>query len=293
MIILPKIWFFFKQNIGKYMVRTIRHISHILDDFDYVICGVNGVISSGTKIYSDAAEVLYKLYQSGKKIMLATNFGIRAETLFYELKKQNVPMYIFSSLITTGEIVHFYLKNHREIGNMYYSVCKTESEIMKKLGFTQTDSPVLADFLLAETMAEEINPNEQKFLLEQALNLQLPMLCVGNNTSIVLDEKVCPSIGCLAEQYALMGGKIIPFGKPDTRIAAYLCEQIENFSADRCLVIGDNMATDMRMGYNFKAKTMLIGNGVHKIGFDMQDKIEQLIEGFGFDVDYFTEKLQW
>ncbi|MBR3661890.1 MAG: HAD hydrolase-like protein [Alphaproteobacteria bacterium] len=275
------------------MGRTIKHISHISDDFDFYICGVNGVLNSGGSFNQEAVETLYKLYQSGKQVMLASNFAVRVETLFYELKKCGIPMYIFNSIITAGEIVHFYLKSKPQVGKMYYPVVGTESQIMKGLDYGKTESPVLADFLLAETSLSEIDLNEKIPLLEQALELNLPMICVGNNTSVMINNKVCAGVGCLAEKYALMGGKIIPFGKPDIKIASYLTEGLKNFSPEKCLIIGDNMATDMRMGYNLKAKTMLIGSGIHQLSENDKYKTNELISGYGFDVDYFAENLQW
>ena len=163
---------------------------------------------------------------------------------------------------------------------------------MQGLKYQKTDSPVLADFILAETTAENLESEENLRLLEQAINLKLPMICVGNNTLMMFGDKVQVSVGSLAEQYALMGGKIITFGKPDIKIIKYLTENL-NVKPERCLVIGDNMATDMKMGANFKAKTLLICSGIHQIKNDIEQKTEELSLNFGIDIDFAMENLQW
>ena len=104
------------------MNNLVRHISRIRDEFDTVICGVNGVLTDGRNVFSESIDVLVKLYQSGKKIALASNSGMRVEELFLFLKRSNVPMNIFYAMITAGEIAHFYLKNQKKIGNTYYSL---------------------------------------------------------------------------------------------------------------------------------------------------------------------------
>lgn len=274
------------------MVKIIKYISRINDDFDCIICGVNGVITDGTDIFDSAVEALSHLYLDGKKIVLATNSGQRVSELFEILKKQHLPMHIFSAMITAGELAHYSLKNRNDLGLMYYPLSQHESSIMQNLKYQKTDSPVLADFVLAETTLENFNHEENLKILEQAINLKLPMVCVGNNTVMMSPEGVQTSVGSLAEQYALMGGKIITFGKPDVRIAKYLTEGL-NINSERCLVIGDNMATDMKMGFGFKAKNLLVCSGVHQIKGDIEQRISDLSLNYGIDIDFATENLQW
>lgn len=274
------------------MVKTIKYISRIKDDFDCVICGVNGVITDGENIFTPAAETLNHLYLDGKKIVLATNSGQRVYELFEYLKKHNFPVHIFSSMITAGEIAHYSLKKRNDLGSMYYPLSQNSGAIMQGLKYQKTDSPVLADFILAETTAENLKSDKNLRILEQALNLKLPMICVGNNTVMMSGNKVQESVGSLAEQYALMGGKIITFGKPDIKIAKYLIEDL-NVEPEHCLVIGDNMATDMKMGANFKAKTLLVCAGVHQIKSELEQKIGDLSLNFGINIDFATENLQW
>lgn len=275
------------------MNKPVKHISRIRDEFDIVICGVNGVITDGRRIFPESVDALVKLYQSGKKIALASNTGMRVQDLFFFLKHGGVPMNIFYAIITAGEIAHFYLKKQKNIGSMYFSVAANEHGVIGRLPFEKVDSVVLTDFVLAETTENGIDTVKEAPVLEQALNLHLPFLCVGNDTGLVTDKGVRSSVGALAEQYAMMGGKIIPFGKPDARIAAYLTEGLGDFDVSRCLFIGDNMATDMRMGSNFGGKNLLLTNGVHQLRGDLAKQVDELSTGYGLSVDYCMEKLQW
>lgn len=275
------------------MTKPLKYISRIRDDFDTVICGINGVFSDGMTVDKDAVDVLIKMYQSGKKIALSSNSGLRARDMFLFLKKNDVPMNIFYAIITAGEIAHFYLKKHAEIGSTYYPLVENENGAVSGLDLQAVDSVVLADFAIAEMTQDGVDVKSYMPMLEQMLNLQLPLICVGNNTQQVKGAEVVESVGALAEQYAMMGGKILSFGKPDVRIASYLTESIADFNAGRCLVIGDGMATDMRMGNNFNAQTLLISGGIHQ--FDEKDirQMDELSKSYGLNVDYCMEKLRW
>lgn len=275
------------------MSQQLKYLSRIRDEFDAVICGVNGVIFSGGKLNQNCIDTLIKLYQSGKKVTLASNSGQRVNDLFRALKYAHVPMNIFSAMITAGEIAHFYLKNNPSLGHSYYKLGEEDSLVVRGLDYKRTDNMVMADFLLAETHENGLYAEKYDMLVHQALDLKLPMVCVGNNTLVIGKNGVVSSVGALAEQYAMLGGKIIPFGKPDVRIAAYLTEEMADVSPARCLVIGDCMSTDIRMGNQFKAKTLLITAGVHQILDDQSQKIDELSESYGLNVDYYMEDLSW
>lgn len=274
------------------MNRKLKYISRIKDDFDTVISGVNGVFMRGDDIVPEAVDTLIKLYQSGKKIMLASNSGMRVKDLYYALKHKNVPMNIFYSMITAGEIAHFYLKNNR-IGETYYNLSGNVSNVASGLDYKPADSLIMADFIIAETESSGVDLNEVTSILEQALHLRLPLLCVGNNTSLVSNNGIVESIGAVAERYALMGGQVVPFGKPDVRIAAYLAESVAGFMAKRCLVVGDGMATDMRMGNSFGTQTLFLTEGVHQLDVNIEQRLRDLSESYGLNIDYYMEKFVW
>ena len=274
------------------MSRKVNYISRIKDEFDFVLCGVNGVFMRGDMVDDSCVETLIKIYQSGKKIALVSNTGMRVRDLYYFLKQKDVPMNIFYAIITAGEIAHYHLKNHNDLGHTYYNLSRCPSKAVSGLSYNLAESIVMADFVLAET-SYDIDISTVVPVLEQALHLHLPMVCIGNNTSVVYPDGVQASVGAVAEKYAMMGGKIISFGKPDVRIAAYLTENVANLQKNRCLVIGDCMSTDMRMGNAFGAQNLLLTNGVHQLDGDISQKLEELSGNYGLNIDYYMEKLQW
>ena len=273
------------------MSRKLKYISRIKDEFDTVICGMNGVFARGSQLNFQAIDALIKLYQSGKKIMLATNSGLRVNDIFCFLKNNHVPMHIFHAIISAGEIAHFYLKNNHSLGNKYYSF--TKSHIMQGLGYQATADIRTADFILAETEMQGFEVEKYTPVFHEAINRNLPLLCVGNNTLIATENDVKAGVGMLAEQYAMQGGKIIPFGKPDSRIVAYLSENIANFNCHRCLIIGDCMATDMRMGNAVNAQTLLITDGILQLSNPTEQQISELSKSYGLSIDFYMENLQW
>ena len=262
------------------MNRRIKYLSRVHEEFDTVICGVNGVMLSGEDVISSSVEALVKLYQCGKRLYIASNSSLRVLDLYRLLKHKGVPMGIFSAMITAGEVAHFYLKNHTSTGNAYYNLAQHASNVAQGLPYRAVDSLVLADFIIAETddcgfLSEQYYPQ-----LEQALQLGLPLLCIGNDVTVISSGESRMNAGAVAEQYAMMGGKIISFGKPDVRMASYLTEDLVHFDTTRCLVIGDCMSTDIRMGNNFGAKTLFLTDGVHQLHDHVETQLAELAEHY-------------
>lgn len=275
------------------MSQRLKYISRIKDEFDTVICGMNGIIMRGSEINTENLQALIKIYQSGKRLMLASNSGWRVKNLFYFLKDAGVPMNIFQAMITAGEIAHFALKNTQAYGTRYYALTSIAPQLMHGLQYQQVEDINDADFVVAATDVCGVNTEFCLPILAKSLQKKLPLFCVGNDTLLVNNDNICSGVGSLAEQYAMQGGTIIPFGKPDTHIAAYLCEHIKNFRKSRCLIIGDAMATDIRMGNAFGAQTLLITGGCHQIFQPTAEQINKLSAEYGLNIDYYMESLQW
>ena len=201
--------------------------------------------------------------------------------------------HIFYALITAGEIAHYYFRRQKDIGSTYYTLNSEHCCALDKLDYEKVDSVLMADFLVAEQSEKGTEIAELMPILEQGAGLNLPLLCVGNDTLVLTPQAVKTAAGAIAEQYAMIGGKIISFGKPDLRIASYLTESLPDFDVSRCLFIGDNMATDMRLGNNFGGKNLLITSGIHQLTGNLIKQTDELSTGFGLNIDYCMEKLQW
>jgi hypothetical protein len=92
------------------MSQKLKYISRIKDEFDTIICGVNGVFAYGDNILAPAVDALIKLYQSGKKITLASNSGMRVRDLYYALKQnflsETVLIYVLFLTVYQVELQH-------------------------------------------------------------------------------------------------------------------------------------------------------------------------------------------
>ena len=176
-------------------------------------------------------------------------------------------MNIFTNIVSAGEILHYRLKyaagDYEAIGSRYFQIGANEySGIMSGLNKERVDSIEKAHFLFMSGVQskDDIIDNYQVYL-EQAVNYGVPFVCAGNDTSCFENGKLVLAPGAVAEAYAVLGGRVITIGKPDIKMLEYALEGLSNIG--KVVVVGDNVATDIKMATLAKVSSILISKGRH------------------------------
>ncbi len=249
------------------MIKPIVNFSKIDADYDTYVFGFNGVLSNGKDILPEAASCLKNLAAMGKKIVVISNMGLRVVEIVEMFMNAGVPLDIFSNIISAGEILHYRLKGAQNefaaIGNTYYRIgAKQSSGVFSGLNFAETTHIEQAHFLYMDAVdSSEDMVDKYRPILDTAVSFGLPFVCAGNDTSCFIDGKLSLAPGAIAEAYAVLGGRIITLGKPDIKMMQYALEGIGE--TGKIAVVGDNVATDIKMAGLYGCASILISKGRH------------------------------
>ena len=285
-------------------ISPLVGISKIIDQYSTLIIGFDGVIYDGNNISYDAIKALAKARMEGKTVILLTNSGMRIEHIIQIMNNNDVPLNVFSLIMRAGEMVHYLLRANKgkyaKFGSKYYRIGNaTDAEVLAHLGYKRVDDVNEAEFLFvggAKNAEDTVEKNRE--ILEYAAALSLPMMCIGNDIYYHVNGVVCDGAGAFAEQYAMLGGAIITYGKPDVDILKYVLEGLPQSKPEDILVIGDNMQTDIKMANIFNADSVLISKGVHcnYLGEnyipDIQ-KAKELASNYDVCPKYVISELRW
>lgn len=249
------------------MIKPIVNLSKIADEYDTFVLGFNGVIYDGNTVLPEAATCLKRLSALGKKIVIVSNSHLRVAEIAGILAKNDLNVANLSNIVSAGEILHYKLKSaqneYAALGNLYYHLGSRGSKgVFCGLSFAEVPSVERAHFIY---MSEVSSPDDlvdmYRPTLEQAVNFGLPFVCAGNDTSCFIGGKLCLAPGAVAEAYAILGGRIITLGKPDTGVLRYALEGIGE--TGRVVVIGDNVPTDIKMASLLSYDSVLLSKGRH------------------------------
>lgn len=284
------------------MIKPVVNLSKVADNYDTFVLGLNGVLHEGGVVLPAAADALHNLAAIGKKIILLSNTAQRIASVVDWLVQNGINPQIFSCVMTAGEILHYKLKNasgtYSALGSCYYQLGgRTDNGVFAGLDYAAVSGLGAAHFLYMDAVSN-IEDTLEKYqpLLEQAAALGLPFVCAGNDTSCFKDGKICLAPGALAEQYAVMGGRILTLGKPDVNIFRYCVGEAE--TAGSILVIGDSVATDIKGAALLGWDSMLISKGVHTnfLGegyIPDVAKTRELSNNYDASPDYVISNLRW
>lgn len=281
------------------MIRPIVNISKVIDDFDTVVLGLRGVLTDGIRLKPEALNAIIQMKKHKKNLVLITNSAERVLSIANFFTENGFPAEWFDVIISSGEILHYKLKaktnEFKALGSKYYLIGKYD-DALKGLDYEQVDNIAYADFLYVSSVNDvDDSLNTYLPLLEHAASLSIPFVCVGNEKSTFMDDKVCLAPAALAEQYAVLGGKIISVGKPDVKIFNYALDGIDK---SKILFIGDNITTDIKGAESAKISSVLVSKGVH-INFLGEGyipdvaKTRELTDNFNVTPNFAISNLRW
>lgn len=235
------------------MIKEISHIADLKESYTTFVFPIYGVLHDNRSVNKDAYKVLMALYELGKTVVIFTNVPHRRKRVIHELMTMGISPPLYQHVITAGEETWQHLKNqhdpfHATLGERCYFIGSTDDlDILEGLPFHRVSSLEQADFILVMG-ADDWHPQlvDYKDLLDQALELQLPMVCGDPDQYVRYDNERLLRAGAIAEYYKGMGGIVYYHGKPYRDFYHALLKEIAPTPKSNVLLIGDSLLTDVK-----------------------------------------------
>lgn len=285
------------------IIKPIVGISKIIDNYDVVVCGLNGVLYDGEHVKQDAVDALMKCAANGKKTVIVTNSSLRVAEICDILSGGKLgELNYLSAVVSAGEVLHYCLKNPQHFGlsgNRYYNLGNRAAEgVFAGLDYIKVVRPDDADFAFIGMPDKETDTlDDYARALEHCFALGLPLVAAGNDVPTYYNGQISLGSGAVAEQYAVMGGVIYTIGKPAPDFVKYALEGVVK-PESKVLFIGDGFATDIKSANLYNADAVLISKGIHVnyLGEGYIPDVEKARNlAMNFDVypDYVVSGLRW
>ncbi len=237
-------------------------------DYDLIISDVDGVIvREGDPIWENIFAIR-KLKEEGKKIILVTNnSGFSRILLSRQLNYLGLDISP-NDIITSGLSAAIYMKRNTKVKKVYVIGEEGLVEEMKNFNFR----------VLSTEEIEENNPDAVVLGLDRLVTydkLSAGMRCVARGSLFIVTnmDRLWPSkdglklgAGALASSiiYALNKEPDFIAGKPNKWIIQVAMEMTGIKDLSKVLVIGDQLETDIKMGNDIGADTVLVLTGIAK-----------------------------
>jgi arabinose operon protein AraL len=232
----------------------------MLNNIDGYIIDLDGTVYKGSQAIDGAMEAIASLKKLGKRIVYLSNRGNMSRNACYKkLTGMGIDV-LADEILLSSTVTARYLHNT-------YPSCRTwvlgDSGLRDELvaeGVSVAERPEEADWLVI-TLHENLTYADlnQAF---QAVRMGARIIATNADKSFPGDEGESIDVaGMIGAIVATTGKEVeIVIGKPSAYMAGAAL-QVLGVPAERCLVIGDSLASDIRLGKQAGMKTALVLSG--------------------------------
>ena len=251
-------------------MQQIPSLLNICDDFDNYIIDVWGVVHNGLNLFDGVSETLEALKEKGKFVMFLSNAPRRAYHVKSDLTHLGLDPSLYIDVHTSGEDVYEHLVLHQDtpygpIGRKGYLLSSANHDhLIDDCGLERVGTLEEADFLFNTGPDQRSleHADYYKKLFQKAHALNLLMICVNPDISVIHGGQELLCAGSFAKAYQEMGGRVSYHGKPFPSVYESVIKKFPNPSKSKTLAIGDGLLTDIQGANLFGLKSALVLSGL-------------------------------
>lgn len=276
-----------------------KSLENIYGNYDAFLIDMYGVLYNGSGFFDGTLELLKKMKNSGKKIIILSNTTIVSKSCKENyLKKGLIEGIHYDLFISSGEAFKQTLQDYIPNAKTYFQAFQPNNDLFKESSLTESKSIEGSDFVyvgylnagkqiyIADNLKDksgniipldnltsidchDINDFEEiSDLLDLCLKLGKPLV-VANPDLFALElvstnefsaRRPILCQGIVGEFYEKMGGKVIYFGKPYSAVYDFAKRFL--LKNEKTAMIGDTLWTDILGGNIAGFDTILTLTGV-------------------------------
>lgn len=258
-------------------IPILPGIGSLVERYDGFVLDLWGVIHDGRTIFPWVNDTLARLRRAEKRVVLLSNAPRRVAVTEERNRGLGLDDSLIDGLMTSGEATWQHLSGrpdafYRGLGRRCLHIGgPRDISARDGLDFDFVTDVEAADFIFNTGSAHEdgSSPIDER-PLAQAVARGIPMVCANPDKVVVVAGKRQECAGAIAERYERLGGQVKYHGKPHAAIYQPVMELL-GVPKERCLAIGDSMATDIRGAANAGIDALFVVDGIHREELDPED----------------------
>ncbi|CAI5659415.1 glycerol-3-phosphate phosphatase [Oreochromis niloticus] len=284
-------------------------VKQLLDSVDSILFDCDGVIWRGDQAIPGAPQVINLLKENGKRVFFVTNNSTKSRKMYADKMTALGFDVTEDEVFGTAYCCAMYLKTVCKLeGKVYLIGSNAMRQELEAVGIQQTGvgpdhicgKPIdWANVPLDPEVKAVVVGFDEHFSymkLNRAMQYltQQGCLFVGTNrdTRLPLEGgKAVPGTGCLLQAVETAAQREAQtVGKPNHFMFDCVASQF-GVKADRCLMVGDRLDTDILLGSNCGLKTLLTLTGVSTVADAEAHQKSGCPERQGMVPDYYVESI--
>lgn len=245
-------------------------LSRLAQRYDLFLCDLWGVIHDGQQAYDGVLDALRMLQTQQITTVFLSNVPRAHGNALGVVERVGIPRDAYTDLVTSADAARHALQTrpdafHQSLGMNYYHLGggRYGKTLEGLAGYQEVHNLAEADFILNCGPDFNEGPNDYMALFAEAIELKLPMVGVNPDRRVMHGDSFEYCAGSLCALYDEMGGRMVEHGKPYETIYELAKALHPEVPADRILMIGDTLHTDIDGAHNAGLQAALVTHGIH------------------------------
>ena len=251
-------------------MNRIHGLREIADDYDGFIFDVWGTLYDGGAAFEHAVAALTGLRALGKRIVILSNSPQRPGTVAARLDRIGIAADLYDGIVTSGGVTHDFLAARSGpmsgLGDKVYETGPIRfPETLPDTGYHSVGTLAEADWVLCAGPEDPMAVLEAFMpMLTEAADRGLTMVCANPDLEVLHQgvRQICA--GEIARAYGEMGCPVISVGKPHPDVFERSLTLLGEPTPNRCLMVGDNLSTDILGAVRKEIPSLLLTSGIHE-----------------------------
>lgn len=227
-------------------------------DYQGYFLDLDGTLFHGTKLLPYADTFVQSLRKAGKTILFLTNNSTRTpEAVAQHLNDLNLPAKpeeVFTSAMASAAYI---VKENRAARVHIVGEQGLEQAMLREGLAIDGDNPTHVVVGLDRKFTYEKLKNAASAIRKGAA-----FMATNTDKVLVTEEGFTPGSGSIVASVETASGQApIVIGKPEKRMIDLALQKV-SLASSECIMVGDNLQTDIAAGYHGGLKTLFVATGV-------------------------------
>jgi HAD superfamily hydrolase (TIGR01459 family) len=280
--------------------QRIAGLSEVIERYKVLLIDAYGVIHDGQNVFASVNDALRQARAAGRKVVVVTNSPQRTAGMVFRLRSVGVDDGNYDHIASSGELTWRDLEQRNgmngSLPRVHFILQGSGLRWLSDVRNPMVEGMADADIIIAAGMPhgtpEEALASPLIAALAEAQSRNVPMLVADSDETYPEDGRVRLGPGWIARHYENLGGRVIEYGKPFDPIYDEALSLAGGADPRDVLMIGDNLATDVRgaarRGFD---SMMVLEGGVH--GWLSPEELKQMSDKIGVAPTYVAPSLRW
>ena len=227
------------------------------------LCDVWGVVHDGHRPIAPAVAALVRHRTEGGKVIFITNAPRPMATIQAQLDEMGVPRDAYDDMVTSGDVTRALMQEHGTQG-LYHLGPEMDLPLFKGLGVKRV-ALEQAGAVVCTGFFDEVHETAVDYRpqLRKMKRLGLTMICANPDKVVRKGPLIVPCAGAIAEEYEMLGGKVLMAGKPFAPIYDFALSRAGASNRAQVLAIGDGPDTDIKGAAQNNLACVFISDGIN------------------------------